>query len=223
MKKSTLVIGLVLAHGCANVLALDDAELDPAIGKADDPAAEPGGGGQASSADGGGGAGPALCESYCAAVAASCTGPFAVYTTQESCLAVCALWEPGPEGDETGNTVRCRLRNAEAAAAEPSFYCPIAGPTGNGVCGTPCDALCGLAEKVCVGEAAAWANAEACRAECEALPDLGTYGVDPSLGMYEGEHLQCRVFHGAAAAVSDADLHCEHVAGAPPCVAATEG
>jgi hypothetical protein len=132
-----------------------------------------------------------------------CTGAFAVYSTEESCRAVCATLPPGAPGDQTGDTAHCRLGNAASALAEPSYYCPLSAP-------------------VCTGEDAPWPTFEACVTECAALPDLGTYTVDGEAGLYAGPHVQCRLFHLAVAAVEDAAAHCPHVGGAPPC-AETDG
>ena len=59
-----------------------------------------------------------LCESYCTTVSASCQGPFAVYTSYEACLAVCALLPEGKPGDRNVNTVECRLHAASIASSE---------------------------------------------------------------------------------------------------------
>ncbi len=218
---------VLLVAGCANLLGLEEAGVDPDTGMSEAPAGDPGGEGgtgASDSSDGGGGAAPevSICERYCAAVMAGCTGEFAVYGDEEACLAVCAAMPVGNPGDAGGNTVECRLTHAKSAAAEPSFYCPMAGPSGNGVCGTSCDGLCTLAGKACSGDDALWATEHDCRVACALLPDLGTYSVDPQFDMYKGGHVQCRIFHASAAAVSDADAHCKHVGGAPPCVAASE-
>jgi len=101
--------------------------------------------------------------------------------------------------------------------SEPSFYCPNAGPGGNGVCGENCDALCGIAEKICVGPDQVWPDQEACRAECAGFPDLKTFTIDTVAAMYLGSHIQCRLYHISVAAVEDPLNHCLHVGGEAPC------
>jgi hypothetical protein len=211
---------VLLGAGCESLLGLEEAAVDPDTGMTEDPAGDQGGeGGSGASdpSDGGGGAGgeAPICEQYCEAVMAGCTGEFAVYGDEAACHAVCAAMPLGNPGDAGGNTVECRLTHAKSASSEPSFYCPMAGPSGNGVCGT-------IASKAWSGSDAQWATEHDCRVACALLPDLGTYSVDPQFDMYEGDHVQCRIFHASAAAVSDADAHCKHVGGAPPCVAESE-
>jgi hypothetical protein len=191
--------------GCAQLIDLQDAEVDPAL-----ESEEYG----ASSASG---AASPECEAYCASVMSNCVDAFAVYKTADVCLHVCAALPAGSDGDEVGNSVACRKRSAELAPAEPGYYCPAAGPGGNGLCGTNCEGLCALEAAACTGENDAWGSAEACLADCAAVPDLGTYSVAADANMYSGNHVQCRLSHASSAAVADADAHCRHAAGDKPC------
>lgn len=195
------VLSLMLCAACSEILSIEDAEVDPAL------------------SDGlGGGIAESLCGQYCSSVMSSCAEGFAVYGSSEACLAACSILPEGEQGDRSGNSVQCRLYHADAAGAEPSFYCPIAGPGGGGTCGTPCDGLCALAQSVCVDDNAVWSSPEECRAECASLPDLGAYTTDQSAGMYQGNHVQCRLLHASAATIQDPQVHCGHVAGGAPCV-----
>jgi hypothetical protein len=204
------------ALGCEAILGIEDARLDRIL-SADGAAPGTGGDHGAGGDSGVGGGGSDLCASYCGAVMASCTGAFAVYTTVDSCLAVCSHLPEGLEGDENDNSVHCRLRHAESAPAEPLYYCPIAGPGGNGVCGSNCDGLCSVAQGVCTGDLGLWASIADCHDDCEDVSDLGTYSTDPDAAMYQGDHVQCWLYHLSSAAVTDPDIHCPHAAGAPPC------
>jgi hypothetical protein len=158
---------------------------------------------------------PTLCEQYCTAVMSNCTAAFAVYTSNETCLSVCAALPQGKQGDRTGNSVSCRLSAALNAKDEIPHYCPVAGPGGNGVCGSNCEALCVLRAKVCSqygsGEVAA------CQSNCEKLQDLGNYSTNLDVGQHSGPHVQCRLYHVSAAAAADAEKHCLHADGAAPC------
>jgi hypothetical protein len=171
------------------------------------PPAEGGAGGAASELG--------VCEQYCSAVQSNCTGSFAVYTSMAVCLAVCAALPEGALGDRDVNSVRCRLRAAEAAVDEVPHYCPIAGPGGGGVCGTNCESLCALKPAIC-GELSAQ-SANACRKECAALTDLGGYSTALEHEHYAGAHVQCRLYHLSAAAIEDPERHCSHADGAAPC------
>jgi hypothetical protein len=220
--------GLAIALGgasCRQVLSIEDAELVPA------PVAGADGGDSLSNAHRAGGsepvisaagapdmaAAPSLCERYCSAVMASCTGEFAVYTSLDACLAVCAALPEGEPGDRNVNSVQCRLQAALVAKDEVPHYCPIAGPGGNGECGSNCESLCQLRASICapfVGD-----DAEACQQSCTKLTDLGSYSTDLNVGQYRGPHVQCRLYHLCAAAVAEPEQHCQHVDGAAPCSA----
>lgn len=170
-----------------------------------------------SSGTGGGITPPGACDEYCATVTANCTGDFSVYPSEIACRNMCQYLLLGTPGDTIGNTVHCRLRAAKAALAEVSYYCPIAGPGGNGACGSNCEGFCTLAQGVCTGANQKWETALSCKTECDKLPDLQTYAAPPSKGMFKGPHVQCRLYHVSAAAVADPALHCAHVSGLAPC------
>lgn len=226
MRPAHAALALVIA-GCAQVLGLEDAEEDPTFtggaGGRDAGAGGSANGGMAEATGGAGGtAGLALCEEYCATVMASCVDDHAVYNTLESCMGVCALLPEGDEADEIGNSIHCRLRNAQIAPTEPSFYCPIVGPGGQGICGTNCEALCTIVDNVCVDELQQWPSAIACQNDCAEIQDLRTYTVAPEAKLYQGPHVQCRLFHVSSAVVTDASIHCPHAGGDPPCAETTD-
>jgi hypothetical protein len=198
------VVGLLLATSCRQLLDIKDGELL---------SAEDGGGvgGEA----GGDVPLPPLCERYCDAVMARCSGADAVYTSREACDAVCAALPPGIPGDGAVNSVECRMRAARAAVADAARFCPVAGPGGNGDCGSNCASLCGLRQQICADYASD--DADSCLESCAALPDLGTYSVDSSAAQDSGPHVQCRLYHLSAAAVSEMEQQCLSVDGADPC------
>lgn len=213
----TVLVG-VASMACANVFTMEDAEVDPNLNASRD---------QRGTTEAPASAAPASqvdavalspCERYCASVMMNCTDDFAVYTSSETCQAVCHALPEGLEGDEVGNSVHCRMRAAEAAPSEPSYYCPIAGPGGAGVCGTNCESLCTIMESACSGENDQWDSTESCMTDCEGLADVGFYSTAPTHALYEGEHVQCRILHASSASLQDAAQHCPHASGAPPCV-----
>jgi hypothetical protein len=158
---------------------------------------------------------PSLCEQYCTAVMSNCTAAFAVYTSYETCLSVCAALPEGKPGDSSGNSVSCRLSAALVAKDEVPHYCPVAGPGGNGVCGSNCEGLCELRAKVCNQYGSG--ERVACRNECAQVQDLGNYSTALEVEQYSGPHVQCRLYHVSAAAAAEPEKHCMHAAGATPC------
>jgi hypothetical protein len=228
---------LLGGSGCRQVIGIEDAELDPhddvdapLSGGGVDNGGAPGSssmgddagaaGAVSASAGAGGEAGspaeqPSLCERYCSTVGASCQGPFAVYTSYEACLAVCALLPAGSPGDRNVNSVECRLRAASIASSEVPHYCPIAGPGGNGECGSNCEGYCWLMGSVC----SEWMPVEQmkCLNDCSKLPDRGSFTTDVAGKDYAGDHVQCRLYHVCAALSDDAEQHCLHANGAAPC------
>ncbi|MCC6213594.1 MAG: hypothetical protein IT376_01910 [Polyangiaceae bacterium] len=155
--------------------------------------------------DSGGSQASPLCVEYCAEVLESCTGALAVYTTEQTCLATCALLDPGDPLEPAGNTVACRLKSAkDARAFEPELNCPRAGPGGAGFCGDDCASYCSLLESACPEEAARYQD---CPTKCAAgLRDTGRFDVVLD---HDGDSLQCRLVHVSSAAVAP-DVHCEH-------------
>ena len=160
-----------------------------------------------------------LCEQYCNAMAANCTGNLVQYSDDETCLDTCALLPPVESGDSGVNSVYCRLAEAEKAGRlEPEFYCPLAGPASAGKCGTSCDAYCDIMMGFCTSESTSglyfYPDKETCLGECALLPLAG----EPySSALHSiGPHFECRLFHACASNV-DAEYHCGHAFGDPPC------
>ena len=158
---------------------------------------------------------PSLCEQYCTAVMSNCTAAFAVYTSYETCLSVCAALPEGKPGDRRGNSVSCRLSAALVAKDEVPHYCPAAGPGGNGVCGHNCEGLCELRTAVCSQYGSG--DRAACQKDCERVQDLDNYSTSLDVAQHSGPHVQCRLYHVSAATVADSEKHCAHASGAAPC------
>jgi hypothetical protein len=211
LRGSTLIgAGVLWVAACSNILDIQDAETDPLL-------LEGGNGGEGGGTGGEGGQSPdELCESYCQLVEATCTDDNDVWASATLCNLYCAYLPPGAVGDMAGNTVGCRLYNAERASVngELDLHCPIAGPGGNGVCGSNCEAYCLVMSQACSSRFNEDHDGIAdCIQDCNAnVPDLG--GYDASI--QEGDSIQCRLYH-LSAATDDPGLHCAHAAGDAPC------
>lgn len=160
--------------------------------------------------DGGGGEpnvipATAQCQRYCSDVMSACTAENAVYTDERLCLGVCAQLDPGDPLEPAGNTVACRARQAVIAKAEPDDHCRAAGPGGDGVCGTDCEAYCELYAELCPDHSEYTKLADCVKA-CGGLTDLPRYDVDKDHG---GDSVECRLVHVSSASVDPA-IHCPH-------------
>ena len=193
----TLFTALTFAGiaGCAAIVGIDDNTFD--AGQAATPA----------------------CKDYCSKAMAACTGTFALYSTTEACLGVCAKLPAGDDVEPVGATVACRTRRAELALStmEPATYCPSAGPGGAGVCGKNCDAYCSLLGQTCPTEFGAIPD---CQRACATLNDTGKFDLQAN---HEGDTIQCRLEHVSNATVAPKS-HCPHsaIASAEYCVAPTD-
>lgn len=188
---ATLCLLPFVLGACENLLSIEPATIDPAL---DTTAVPP-------------------CARYCELAVENCRGQDAVYSSRDVCMALCPSMPPGEPGSTSGHGVQCRLHAAELAPAEPAFYCPAAGPGGNGVCGDNCESYCQLVGLVCRGDDAGYADEAACLADCATLPDLGTFAIDPSP---RGQLVQCRLYHLTNASF-EPDRHCSHALGGSPC------
>jgi hypothetical protein len=131
------------------------------------------------------------CTSYCTTIMDAC-GDTPQYANQRGCEDHCTSYAGlplGNEGEQSGNTVACRLYHATVASATtPELHCPHAGPTGGNVCGSWCENYCFLALRNCpmlFGDG----GEERCQQECGQIPDDGESG-DQS-----GDTVQCRMHY----------------------------
>jgi len=156
----------------------------------------------------------ATCASYCATITASCTGTEAQYDSENQCLTVCnewAGWDAGNDGDQSGNTIACRLYHANAAASTmpdaAATHCPHAGPSGGNVCGTWCENYCDLSARNCADSNAIYASEAECTATCAGLTDTAPPNIT------DGNSVQCRIYHLQVAGSDPPDsagIHCPH-------------
>ena len=159
------------------------------------------------------------CASYCATLMQNCTGgdgsvnggnpdPSKTnqqFTGMEQCMASCAAMPLGTMADQSGNTVGCRLNHANAAASDPKKECTIAGPGGEGICGSDCDGYCQIAMKYCVAanQAAVYTDLADCQKQCAATTD----DVPFNIARDSGDHVACLLAHVQDGSVAPTD-HC---------------
>lgn len=193
--KLLVLAAISLPLSCEAVLGIEDAEPDPLAGSAFS----------------------ALCHSYCDTAATSCSNEQEIYVNQDTCLGFCDKLPPGRDGDQVGNTVECRLHQAELALStgEPNVHCALAGPGGGETCGSSCEAYCVVLEQVCPSFFTdEYTAVTECITRCrQDIFDLGSYDTS----MDTGDSLQCRLYHLSAASV-DPGLHCPHASGHDPCI-----
>lgn len=206
-----LFVAALSLVACDAILGFEDAELDPLL-------------------VGGGGAGGAapddLCAEYCATITANCTDANTQYSSEANCNQVCPNLPGFNDPSTIGNTVGCRLENAnQAATIGPNDECPTAGPGAEGQCGENCETFCRLFEKACGAETVdqfPYADQGACRTDCETFPDVGGFSADANDGTTDGNSVQCRLYHVSQAFI-DAAFHCQHAAGQDVCIDAGTG
>jgi hypothetical protein len=150
------------------------------------------------------------CSAYCTSVMAACTTTNQQYASMDQCVASCAHYPEGASGDMSGNTLGCRTTHANLAKTDPTTHCVHAGPSGGGVCGTPCEGFCSLVTAECP---TAWTTAS-CPTGCAAFAATPPY----TSNITSGNSLSCRIYH-ATEASTDATDHCAHTtASSTPCM-----
>jgi len=153
----------------------------------------------------------AECGNYCDLAQASCGGGdsgaySSIYTSRDTCTAVCGYFDPNPDHNSALNTLGCR--EGLLLGQEP-MDCPKAGPGGGKPplesCGTNCDSYCSLYSKICPTQFSKEFGGDSgtpCADACNALPDYGGYNVASD---DTGATVQCRFFHLSAAAAAGID------------------
>ncbi len=154
-----------------------------------------------------------ICQSYCAAAMANCTGENVLYPDLPSCHAACEAMPLGLESDMTGNSASCR--NAMAILAKNDVTrCKFASiSSADNLCGFPCEAYCDQAMAHCFSANKLYDNRTACELQCSQFP-RGSFSDTT------GNTIQCRAYHASFPAAADPQTHCEHAGetGAGICV-----
>jgi hypothetical protein len=166
------------------------------------------------------------CDEYCDEMQNECTGEAEQYRDRAQCLKICHFFPSGEDGGSDENSVACRLKYVKKTqyglGAEVTAYCRQAGPSGDGKCGTDCEAFCSVMMQVCTEEVAGPNHFEStaeCLATCDALPAPAVHYSNNDPAVSDGNHALCRLFHVNSAAMADAEEHCEHAMGITLCEA----
>ncbi|MCB9587268.1 MAG: hypothetical protein H6718_17850 [Polyangiaceae bacterium] len=173
-----------------------------------------------------GAGGVSVCEEYCTDMEAYCEADYPQYKDREQCLKVCGVLPPGALGDADGDSAACRLKYAGkaryAAGTELAAYCRQAGPGGDGRCGSNCEGYCSVMMVACTEASSPlyhYKDMTECLDVCSGLPPSDvSYDVRDPL-VFDGNHVQCRLFHATSGLMADADEHCEHAMGVTLCEA----
>jgi hypothetical protein len=166
------------------------------------------------------------CDQYCSEIQTACTGEAEQYRDEAQCLKICHFFPMGQDGGSDDNSVSCRLKyltkTRYALGAEVTAYCRQAGPSGDGKCGTDCEAFCSVMMQVCTPDMAGdnhFASQAECMSTCNGLPAPTVHysTLDPAVS--DGNSSLCRLFHVNSAAMADTEEHCEHAMGHTLCEA----
>jgi hypothetical protein len=149
---------------------------------------------------------PTDCAMYCTLVyEGACSTQ---YNSYQHCIDACAAFDLGTPGMVGANTRACRFEYA--ARGE----CHAAGPHGDDLCGTHCEAYCSLLRAGCemrfetvygTGTEAI----EACLAACAPLANPGFYDTS----MATGNDVNCRITHAINGAVTPSMAECNSAFG----------
>ncbi len=164
------------------------------------------------------------CERYCDDMELFCSDESEQFTSRDQCMQACELYDEGEVG-EGGPTQACRSKFAAkgryTAGKEREISCRKAGPGGYEACGTICEGYCAAMMAACTPEVTSlyfYGTYQECLSECADVPApedvlYSTKNVD----VFDGGHLQCRLFHALSALMLDAEEHCEHALGVTLC------
>jgi hypothetical protein len=196
--RATAIALVASVVGCNGILGWDAATLD---------AASQGG----------------VCEQYCTAMDANCTGDNLKYISHDVCVKMCRNFDPGAPGDVSGDSQACRLHFAQQAAtsdaATAAIDCETASPLGDGPCvgsdgggGERCVAFCQLDIAYCgAGDTSQfpYTNETDCTTACAAYAYTAMTRVSADENQ---DTLNCRLYHLEAAYVDDQarGTHCPH-------------
>ena len=204
-------LGVSLLVACNAILGIETATVDPKLADAGAADAEAGS--------------SFTCKGYCEALAKNCTGVQQEYISNDVCETMCSHFEPGRPGEQTNDSLACRVYHANEAAKDPATHCSQAGPLGAGTCSSqPCSAFCSLTFTLCQpkGLFPYDGGEPACRTSCAGYTYLTTGDAGDASGpvgdivFAAGDTLNCRIYHlESAYEVGNPQApttHCPHTA-----------
>jgi hypothetical protein len=150
------------------------------------------------------------CEAYCTTIAMACTGDDLQYISTDTCMGMCATFPVGIADAGTGNSLACRITQANAILAGGEGSCAAAGPGGDNICGTNCDGFCVGVAAICPDD---FKTSLGCQVACAQIPDAvcPAYFVQQDV-VPNFDSIQCRLYH-LSAATQNAAEHCPHTLG----------
>jgi hypothetical protein len=136
---------------------------------------------------------------------------------------MCAIFEPGLAGQETNDSLACRIHYTSRAATDPTTFCQQSGPLAVGNCvKDPCVPFCSLGFNLCNPlKVFPFADETACRTACSKWPYLKTTEAEAGAVVGDilfasGDTLNCRLYHLESAFEvgnpAAAPAHCPHIA-----------
>ena len=168
----------------------------------------------------GGGQCGSFCENYCWLAQRNCAGEASLYPGTPACVAACAGFATdGAVGDDSSDTVQCRVTHLILAGLEPATapeHCPD-GADDSPVCVEPtagadapptCADYCALYEITCEPDHPQydWADGLDCETWCTTWAGLEPGGA----GADAGNSIGCRAYHAGVAAQVNPQIHCPH-------------
>jgi hypothetical protein len=167
--------------------------------------------------------GPSTCADYCTTIQAACVGPHQQYSDLPDCMSSCTAFPVGASGDQTGDTLGCRVTFAHQVAKNPSAMatvCPQAGPGGDGVCGDNCGGYCDIAMMFCtdVNAAKIYDSRAACLADCATRMTTVKLNAGSPNRTDLGDEVACLLYHAQMAATAPVG-HCLGDLGGATCQA----
>jgi hypothetical protein len=199
IKLAGFVAIAIQALACNTILGIDKATFDPTVDS----------GADAANVD------PNSCRAYCRTMGANCSGANQAYTSINTCELVCATYETGVAGEQSNDSLACRITRAKDTTTNPATTCPKAGALAT-ECTEPCAAFCAQASTLCKPLGLFnYASVAECKTACATWPYVKAGGVGPGgdLVFSNGNTLNCRLYHLQSAyegTATSARTHCPH-------------
>lgn len=175
------------SFACNGVLGIEEAAVDPRL-------SSDGGDGGADAGDGDAGS-RFSCAAYCDTIMQNCKAELQEYISVPVCLAICSRFDIGIAGEQTHDSLACRVYHAGEAARDPATHCKHAGPLGTPACAPdPCIPYCTLNASLCrpLSLFPYDGGESQCQTECAKFNYMADAG---DLLFTAGDSLNCRLYH----------------------------